>query len=551
MDSSNRRRRSHLRVLQMKCFLLLYICSVCLHCSCRSSPRPYKTRRRNNTGFYYGIRDDDMGFGDNCGVSVIPPRFMPVKTSHRDDESRQEEIIAKLEYLTRHFSSDCSDEHTLPASETVYQNASPQQCKTTLGINRVKLMQSLSQSVIQSLLMPVHHHQLGQYQMGEAAAQSRRRSHGAHSVLNKSVLPKMNHNAPMTSIINTASLVKSKPKPSNKKRRKNNTGFYYGIREDVLVLPENSSNEGERNRKSTGVLGSIGKQMIDRSANLIEKPTGNNHAGVGLKQPHIGQDDITKEKKSSVQQLEVPPIKEKVSPKIKLEQPKTQYKPSQSQRDEQKKNKKNRGKKEKHVKSPSLDQLTSELIDETLQELREMKDEIVALREELRSLKGEMREGEGLSSIELMLPDGSMADTDKSRWWGRPPSKQIETSPENEDSVPLLQLEQVIEEEREGPTSTPDVLKVSPRARRREFEQIGKDVESWACSLLFDEEKVGNGWKEISCNNFMKKKLNPDGRTQVYLKVSSSNLWHESYGILYLCHRRESACSHQQNIYFL
>ena len=35
---------------------------------------------------------------------------------------------------------------------------------------------------------------------------------------------------------------------------------------------------------------------------------------------------------------------------------------------------------------------------------------------------------------------------------------------------------------------------------------------------IIEEERTGNGWKEISCNNMIRKKCNKDGRTQVYLK---------------------------------
>ena len=52
-------------------------------------------------------------------------------------------------------------------------------------------------------------------------------------------------------------------------------------------------------------------------------------------------------------------------------------------------------------------------------------------------------------------------------------------------------------------------------------------MEQWAVDLLFgQEDRAGDGFKEISCNNFVRKKFNKNGRTEVYLKVCVAGATH-------------------------
>jgi len=149
------------------------------------------------------------------------------------------------------------------------------------------------------------------------------------------------------------------------------------------------------------------------------------------------------------------------------------------------------------------DGASEDVLGETLHELRAMKEEIMALRKELRALQL-LRGEEGLY-------DGDGHDDD------------------NDDDEGYSERQLALEKQETGDNSTPSRLreieatpkaetKVSKRMRQREFEQIGKSVEKWASRLLFEEERAGNGWKEVSCNSFVRKKFNRDGRTQVFLK---------------------------------
>jgi hypothetical protein len=64
--------------------------------------------------------------------------------------------------------------------------------------------------------------------------------------------------------------------------------------------------------------------------------------------------------------------------------------------------------------------------------------------------------------------------------------------------------------------------------RRRRLERVGLEVERWAADMLSDgddgaADAASSGgtddWREVSCNNFVRKKFNGNGRTRVYLKV--------------------------------
>jgi hypothetical protein len=329
-----------------------------------------------------------------------------------------------------------------------------------------RLLQSISRTFMQPLLSILSRHVIQKSDM--------QRNPILQSILN---MPKLqpadihNNNA----VVQAAVKSKSKQQSSTKKRRKNNTGFYYGIREDVVIFPDRSREDG-RPRPSA---------IVPKNHSEPSKLKCNEHPKSSFKSTDLPSN------KASREEQEKPSKKESQSPRP---------------RNEARTKKKNRA-----LGIPKIKTSESGIFEETLQELRAMKKEIVALREELRSVKGQLHEREESPTVQ----DKSTTEIEKPKWWGRPSTKEPEletpASKLDDEVVSSLPSEQANEEE----TAT----KLSPRLRRREFEQIGRNVETWACGLLFDKEnKEEGGWKEIECNKFCRKKFNPDGRTQVYLK---------------------------------
>ena len=424
-----------------------FLCCVIL-CSSHMPLRPSRARRRNNTGFYYGLRDDDMNFNRNS------------KRSHRWNVLNN--VAANLslggaEYLADdwHERFDPFNQVQSPGQSLFHSN------QDSNSVDHPRLLQRISHTFMRPLVSMLPRQLIINSGM--------HRSPILQSILN---MPKLqstyvhNNNA----IVQAAVKSKSKKQSSSKKRRKNNTGFYYGIREDVVIFPE-------RSRGDTAPQ----------------------------KQPEVPN---SKQNGSSQNSLESSDVSKNNA------QTKTQEKPSKKRpqlprsRTEAKTKKKN--------KVPSLPKIKaseSGIFEETLEELRAMKEEIIELRKELRSVKGQLNE----KDESQIVSDETANEIENPKWWTRQPTKEpgIETpgSTLDDEAVSLLPLEHAEEEEH--------ATKLSPRLRRREFEQIGRNVETWACSLLFDKEnKEEDGWKEIECNKFCRKKFNPDGRTQVYLKVS-------------------------------
>ena len=212
------------------------------------------------------------------------------------------------------------------------------------------------------------------------------------------------------------------------------------------------------------------------------------------------------------------------------------------------------------------------LLSEAIQELRGMREEIIALREELRAVKKkeeEDRKGGRSDGIGLEAEDNA-----KSKWCWQPQQPQLtrEDDEENEfdyrtDVIPE-RWEDCDDPEDEGgrqqqrlmPTEWDTLpndndedyyyddigqeqqLLEQKQQKREQLERIGKEVEQWATALLSEEEGWGtgtgravargggdvrdddqqqqdDGWKEITCNNFVKKKFNQFGQTRVFLKV--------------------------------
>ena len=132
--------------------------------------------------------------------------------------------------------------------------------------------------------------------------------------------------------------------------------------------------------------------------------------------------------------------------------------------------------------------LTDRMLGETLLELREMREDIYALREEMQYMKEEFKRQKHLSS-----------------------SYQYQDEDESEEIVDEIDSYQ------------------SPMqrvARQREFENIGNTVEKWAHKLLFEEDGEEDGWREVKCNKIVRKKFNSRGQTTCYMKVSTDKYFH-------------------------
>jgi hypothetical protein len=354
------------------------------------------------------------------------------------------------------------------------------------------LMQSLSKNLLQSLLASLPQQQQQQQQQQQEQLIRHQRGHYFNRQNLSPSMSEANH-----PVVQVAVKSKTKQQRSRKKRRKNNTGFYYGIREDVLILSERSLAERGQKKITTpsNEQNSKGGASDEREHEHVNTNVGDILNEIPIEQNHPDTPQLPtvtheeRRKKPTKTQSLLPPWQDEA----------------------QTKKNKMLGKKATPSRSIHTD-LETAIFDETLQELRGMKDEIIALREELRSLKGQLHEKE----TSTLIPDEGKLDK-KTKWWARPSPKEpfsetldLIIADTEEESIPLPLEQEEIKEP-----------KVSPRMRRREFERIGQNVEAWACRLLFDQEdKEDGGWKEIECNKFCRKKFNPDGRTQVYLKVS-------------------------------
>ena len=133
---------------------------------------------------------------------------------------------------------------------------------------------------------------------------------------------------------------------------------------------------------------------------------------------------------------------------------------------------------EESIRSSTL----NDMVGETLVELREMREDIMALREEMHYMKEEMRRNNRM----------------------RLPNIGDEEYEENEYS----------DEQQHQYGSMAENVR-----RRQKFDQTSRDIETWAHKLLFEEDNEENGWKEVICNKMVRSKFNKDGSTKCYIKV--------------------------------
>jgi len=143
----------------------------------------------------------------------------------------------------------------------------------------------------------------------------------------------------------------------------------------------------------------------------------------------------------------------------------------------------------------------TDIMGETLLELREMREEIFALREEMKQMKQQMWTAE----------NGDDED--------------FEDDEEDEHSLLDEEAENVHMPEHHEHSQPHGISGLMARRKRyRMWEKIGQDVEKWADELFFketcelDENGEGGGWKEIKCARVCRSKFNPHGRFKCYLK---------------------------------
>lgn len=138
---------------------------------------------------------------------------------------------------------------------------------------------------------------------------------------------------------------------------------------------------------------------------------------------------------------------------------------------------------------PSSRTLT-DIMSETLLELREMREDIYSLREEMRYMKEELKRQEELSS-------GGYRD-------------EIDDDDDVEAEVYEYPTHDSSKHHRKS--------LIERVAQQSEYENIGQEVEKWAHRMLFEEGGEEHGWKEVKCNKMVRKKFNSRGQTTCYLK---------------------------------
>jgi len=143
----------------------------------------------------------------------------------------------------------------------------------------------------------------------------------------------------------------------------------------------------------------------------------------------------------------------------------------------------------------------TEIMGETLLELREMREEIFALREEMKTMKQKMWTAENGDDIVYEFGDEDGEDS-------------------AEEEAETIHLP----EHHEHPQQHGIGGLMARRKKHRKWEKIGHDIEKWADNLFFketcelDEDGKGNGWKEVKCARVVRQKYNKHGRFTCYMK---------------------------------
>lgn len=145
----------------------------------------------------------------------------------------------------------------------------------------------------------------------------------------------------------------------------------------------------------------------------------------------------------------------------------------------------------------------TEIMGETLLELREMREEIFALREEMKIMKQKMWTAENGDDVDIVDEFGDEDGEDSA-----------------EEEAETIHLP----EHHEHPQQHGIGGLMARRKKHRKWEKIGHDIEKWADNLFFketcelDEDGKGNGWKEVKCARVVRQKYNKHGRFTCYMK---------------------------------
>lgn len=252
-----------------------------------------------------------------------------------------------------------------------------------------------------------------------------------------------------SSAVAAASSVKTKKR--RRRRRYNNSGFYYGIREDLMVPFLGGDDEGNDDSDGTRV-----------NAKLLDQQEQDKDTTTGIPRLLLGGTPGTDGKARRLP---------------------------------------GGGTKRRRPIRRNSATLT-EIMGETLLELREMREEIFALREEMRIMKQQM-----------WTAENGDADVDEFE------------DDESQQSLLAEEAENVhMPEHHDHPQPHGIGGLMARRKRHRMWEKIGHDVEKWADKLLFeetcqrDENGEGSGWREVKCARVVRKKYNKEGRFKCYLK---------------------------------
>ena len=467
------------------CFLCRYATSSSISPILNGKYHSATKRRKNNTGFYYGLRDDHIlcssSASSTCTLNSLRPsspllwkpaldgltstlqslqyRITSIARERVDwmqDKNQRQNRVGEAENNALELNpSLCQYQQQMETSEKDHSKGSPtilQRLDSHFSSEflREKILHNLSRSIQLIITYQQRNHQ-GLYSRADDTFNNVE----SNIILDKAISllgrgGSMSHHCQQqhdqyedNSVIGVSTTTKSK-RSKKKKKRQNNTGFYYGIREDVIMIPDYVTKEKEGGTASNEEKRSKAPHLLQPKERRTLTPPQNDQRD--------DEDQKEKQRQSS-------------SPKL----------------NEKKKREK------KKTSSSSHGGVSSEMsnvLGETMLELREMREEIISLREELRAMKAKLREED------------------------REEEERTTDEPQ--------QFDDNVEEEAAEPSELPEK---SQRSRKRDFDRISKEVEKWAVNILFEEERTGNGWKEISCNNLMRKKFNKDGRTQVYLKV--------------------------------
>jgi len=229
---------------RLKCvfFVAIVLCFLCQSVASSSTPslkrftrhieqslqQSSARRRWKNTGFYYGLRDVDIPSSTKDSIS---------STLH-DCSGRMQ----TLDHFFRAKVQSLKNKYPLHTDEFEMKHG-----RLTQVFNPIFVSQSCK-SLLQSTFTPSL-----RATIATCIAQSL-----THSYLPQESQFTMLNRA--TSLVGGSLIASPRPRSENKVRRKNNTGFYYGIREDVVLSRPRDRRKEQHKRQKTRELASGAKK---------------------------------------------------------------------------------------------------------------------------------------------------------------------------------------------------------------------------------------------------------------------------------------------------